>query len=931
MSNTDPIKFDSDAAVHFLTSLRDDVSISRMKTDPDTGKVSAGFPTLYFKNAGTDLTQGRALLAHIESLQNTNNAYYSVNSHINPENKKASIENIKSVDFFHVDLDPLPGEDQDVAIPRLIKKLKAYRLPPTWIICSGGCVQALWKLQNPIPINGDRALAEEAKRYNQQLERDLGGDNCHNIDRVLRVPGTVNIPNKTKRNKGRRAATTYVHRHMNVEYDVNDLKKANKVQDASERAESLGGSGVNRIKVNVPSTVARVLDLFTHPETKGIKDSIKQVLMHGYDPKGETGKWPSRSEAVFACVREMERCKVPDEVIYAIITDPDYKISESILEKPDVEREATRVIARARVRESCEKPRVQERGKATRVLEKNAWSNIAKIFVEETRPNLRHHNDEFFDWANSIYKLVPESTMKSEARLFLDASLVRIHTKAGFKSVPFNPSNHDGRELVGALEDHRHLPHDDVSLNSWLPSHDGPAPSPEDCINFPNGILHVPTGQFLEPTPNFFSRNVTGFPYVLDAPKPDLWEQTLKQYWPKDEDQDNIDTLQEWFGYCLTPSTKHHKMLALTGPLRAGKGVISRIGAKLVGKSNAVATSLDAFGSQHGMVPLVGKTYGVVAEAIVGYKADAPAMVRNLLSVSGGDAVQIERKYLAAWEGTLSVRLMWLCNMLPKFPDAGGALTNRIIILPMLVSFLGRENPDLEAELERELPGILLWAMDGLKRLNARGKFIQPKGGEQSKTDMAEIAAPERAFVAECCVLGSNAVASKDELFGAWRLYCTRNGNNFPGTKDVFLRNLTAAFLGQFRIVRPTGAGGASSSPALSRHRPRGRYRRRAGRCRSSRSEGHSILKQIVHSVSDVPWSARGWTDVGPFAFSPPSAQFVGPPSPPSPPSFATGYGFGSAMVHPRSTLGPPSVHPRSTLGPPSVQRRSPVANARKD
>ncbi len=48
-------------------------------------------------------------------------------------------------------------------------------------------MQGIWDLkpEDHIVINGDVAKAEDAKLYNLQLERDLGGDHCHNIDRVL--------------------------------------------------------------------------------------------------------------------------------------------------------------------------------------------------------------------------------------------------------------------------------------------------------------------------------------------------------------------------------------------------------------------------------------------------------------------------------------------------------------------------------------------------------------------------------------------------------------------------------------------------------------------------------------------------------------------------------------------------------------------------
>jgi hypothetical protein len=62
---------------------------------------------------------------------------------------------------------------------------------------AGGGLQAFWRLDE---LAGNLAAVE---RLNQRVAHELGGDHCHNIDRLMRLPGTVNFPNQLKRNKGR--------------------------------------------------------------------------------------------------------------------------------------------------------------------------------------------------------------------------------------------------------------------------------------------------------------------------------------------------------------------------------------------------------------------------------------------------------------------------------------------------------------------------------------------------------------------------------------------------------------------------------------------------------------------------------------------------------------------------------------------------------
>jgi hypothetical protein len=284
------------------------------------------------------------LLAWLEDQGATRNLYFHVNPATRDLTKKAERTDVKALAWLHVDIDPRAGEDlaeeQARALETLRRRLPPDVPPPTVIVFSGGGYQGFWKLREPVPIDGDLEKAEDAARYNLQLELLFGADECHNVDRIMRLPGTLNRPNKRKRDKGQRIALAeVVEFEPERVYDVGQFVKALKVQEPDE------GFAADRLQA--PGNVARLDSVEDLPEN--VPDWCRVLIVQGHDPE-DPEKWGGdRSRALFAVVCELDRCGVPADVIYSVITDPGFLISESVLDKgTQVERYALRQIERAR-------------------------------------------------------------------------------------------------------------------------------------------------------------------------------------------------------------------------------------------------------------------------------------------------------------------------------------------------------------------------------------------------------------------------------------------------------------------------------------------------------------------------------------------------------------------------------------------------------
>lgn len=281
------------------------------------------------------------------------NLYFSVNQPLGPLSKKAERADIARVEWFHVDIDPRPGaaikEEQSKALLSLTSQRPQGIPRPSCIIFSGGGYQAFWKLKTPIEINGDLEQAEQAKLYNMQLERVFKGDKCHNIDRIMRLPYTMNIPNAAKVKKGRKPVVAdLLELEPETVYELSDFLKAQKVSEK-------GGGTVSGVapKLEISGNIPRIEDV-EELSKWNVPERTKVLIVQGTETdeeiiakKTKEGKDVSRSAWLLEVVCSLVRCEVPNDIIYSIITDKNFAISDSVYAQKDVDRYAKRQIERA--------------------------------------------------------------------------------------------------------------------------------------------------------------------------------------------------------------------------------------------------------------------------------------------------------------------------------------------------------------------------------------------------------------------------------------------------------------------------------------------------------------------------------------------------------------------------------------------------------
>jgi putative DNA primase/helicase len=428
---------------------------------------------------------------------------------------------------------------------------------------------------------------------------------------------------------------------------------------------------------------------------------------------------------------------------------------------------------------------------------------VARVFVAERClfegiPTLRHWRGGWWEWKSSHWYEMEDRAMRSTLWKFTEHAVY----VAGDGLAPWAPNRRKIGDLTEALAAICILP-GDVDQPGWLDS-----ATTGIIVATNNGLLDVERRTLLPHTPRFFNQTAVPFDYDPETPVPRRWLGFLEELWP--DEPDAIDVLGEWFGYVISGRLDLHKILLMVGPTRGGKGAIARVLTALIGRANVAGPTLNSLGGEFGLAPLIGKPLAIISDArFVG--RDSGIVVERLLSISGEDTLTVNRKYRDQWTGKLPSRLHVISNELPRLGDASSAIVGRIVLLLTTRSWLGREDYSLEPDLQGELPGILNWALDGLKRLSVdnANSFTRLVSADEAITAMRDLASPVGAFVRDRCEIAADKEVEVDRLYTSYGVWCEDNGHK-KAAKQTFGRDLMAA-IPAVKKTRPREGTGSES------------------------------------------------------------------------------------------------------------------------
>jgi P4 family phage/plasmid primase-like protien len=322
------------------------------------------------------------------------------------------------------------------------------------------------------------------------------------------------------------------------------------------------------------------------------------------------------------------------------------------------------------------------------------------------------------------------------------------------------------------------------------------APSPIDLILASNGIYNVATGALMELTTDYFATGIPAWEFDANAECPSwltfLGEVLHESFHP---------TMQEWFGYTLTPDTSLEKMAFLVGASRGGKGTIKNVLEQLTGEAHRGSITLNDLSGEFGLQSMIDKRLIVIPDASDTELTKRATAVERIKSITGNDALSVNRKNKPMLHNVrIPAKLTVLANRHPKFIDDSTALAIRELVFTFEKSFAGKEDVTLRDRLTAELPGIANWSIEGLKRLRQQRKFTVGEKGKAAQHQVKLSQSPALRFATECLVVTGKAedvvpVPLAFDVYGEWALresLSTRERRNKNDFKEDMIAALRA-------------------------------------------------------------------------------------------------------------------------------------------
>ena len=302
---------------------------------------------------------------------------------------------------------------------------------------------------------------------------------------------------------------------------------------------------------------------------------------------------------------------------------------------------------------------------------------------------------------------------------------------------------------------------DELDANPWL-------------LNTTTKTINLKEWKFYDHNPADLLTRCIRVPFDPKAKCP-TWERFVTRI--MNGDAELVAYLQRALGYTLTGDVSEQCLFFMFGSGRNGKSTFVEVIMSLMGEYMAKTPSdtlmqKDRSGVSNDVARLAGKRLVVSSETDEGQRLSE----QKIKDIVGGDRVSARFLHQEFFEFSPQFKLWMYGNHKPGIRGTDYGVWRRIRLIPFTVTITDEErDPNLRAKLEDELPGILNWAILGLRAWSS--------GGLGDPIAVADATAEYRAemdvlgtFIDEACVVKLDTWCTSSNLYEAYTTWCNEAG-----------------------------------------------------------------------------------------------------------------------------------------------------------
>ena len=306
---------------------------------------------------------------------------------------------------------------------------------------------------------------------------------------------------------------------------------------------------------------------------------------------------------------------------------------------------------------------------------------------------------------------------------------------------------------------------------------------PREWINFKNGFLDVRNMELVEHSPKYLSINQ--IPHEFDMTREVSQNSVVTEFLNGViSDQEDLEMLLQYIGYCMTVDTGLQKFLVINGLGGTGKSTIVRLVNHAIGKENISSLSLQDLNERFNATNLFGKILNSCADI----PSKAMEQVDVIKKITGEDTLKGEYKGGSIFFFNSYAKLMFSANEIPiSLDDKTNAYYRRFLILR--IDKRCHTIPNLEERLRESIDDFILLAVQALHRMYMRGSLLESKNSIDNVMELYMASDSVTAFITDEMDAEINAKIERTILYEYYSKYCEENERQAL-TKNGFFKNL---------------------------------------------------------------------------------------------------------------------------------------------